>query len=434
MIVQGGTRLNGSVKVEGAKNAVLPILAASILAEYGVTHLTNVPNLSDVHTMLNVLNSLNVTSTFDEEEKSITLNATKNIQTTAAFEFVSKMRASIVVMGPLLARFGHARVAMPGGCAIGTRPIDLHLKGFEAMSATITQADGYVEAHADQLVGARIYMDFPSVGATQNLMMAATLAKGTTLLENVAREPEIVDLANILNKMGAKIIGAGTENIRIEGVDHLEGTIHSIIPDRIEAGTFMVAAAVTGGDVFVEDAIAEHNQPLISKLSEMGVRFIEEENGIRVIGPETLKPTDVKTLPHPGFPTDMQAQMTIVQLLASGVSTMTETVFENRFNHLEELRRMNAQFMIEGRTAVMNQESQLQGAQVKATDLRAAAALIIAGMVAKGYTRVTELKYLDRGYYKFHHKLRALGANIERVYEDDATPFTQVELEEMLNR
>ena len=434
MIVQGGTRLNGSVKVEGAKNAVLPILAASILAEYGVTHLTNVPNLSDVHTMLAVLNSLNVTSTFDEEEKSITLNATKNIQTTAAFEFVSKMRASIVVMGPLLARFGHARVAMPGGCAIGTRPIDLHLKGFEAMGATITQEDGYVEAHADQLVGARIYMDFPSVGATQNLMMAATLAKGTTLLENVAREPEIVDLANILNKMGAKIIGAGTENIRIEGVDHLEGTIHSIIPDRIEAGTFMVAAAVTGGDVFVEDAIAEHNQPLISKLSEMGVRFIEEENGIRVIGPETLKPTDVKTLPHPGFPTDMQAQMTIVQLLASGVSTMTETVFENRFNHLEELRRMNAQFMIEGRTAVMNQESQLQGAQVKATDLRAAAALIIAGMVAKGYTRVTELKYLDRGYYQFHHKLRALGANIERVYEDDATPFTQVELEEMLNR
>ena len=234
--------------------------------------------------------------------------------------------------------------------------------------------------------------------------------------------------------MGAKIIGAGTENIRIEGVDHLEGTIHSIIPDRIEAGTFMVAAAVTGGDVFVEDAIAEHNQPLISKLSEMGVQFIEKENGIRVIGPETLKPTDVKTLPHPGFPTDMQAQMTIVQLLASGVSTMTETVFENRFNHLEELRRMNAQFMIEGRTAVMNQESQLQGAQVKATDLRAAAALIIAGMVAKGYTRVTELKYLDRGYYQFHHKLRALGANIERVHEDEATPFTQVELEKMLNR
>ena len=434
MIVQGGTRLNGTVKVEGAKNAVLPILAASILAEYGVTHLTNVPNLSDVHTMLNVLNSLNVTSTFDENEKSITLNATKDIQTTAAFEYVSKMRASIVVMGPLLARFGHARVAMPGGCAIGTRPIDLHLKGFEAMGAKITQEDGYVEAHADQLVGARIYMDFPSVGATQNLMMAATLAKGTTLLENVAREPEIVDLANILNKMGAKIIGAGTENIRIEGVGHLEGTIHSIIPDRIEAGTFMVAAAVTAGDVFVEDAIAEHNQPLISKLSEMGVQFIEKENGIRVIGPETLKPTDVKTLPHPGFPTDMQAQMTIVQLLASGVSTMTETVFENRFNHLEELRRMNAQFMIEGRTAVMNQESQLQGAQVKATDLRAAAALIIAGMVAKGYTRVTELKYLDRGYYQFHHKLRTLGANIERVHEDDATPFTKVELEKMLNR
>lgn len=432
MIVQGGTRLHGSVKVEGAKNAVLPILAASILAEQGVTHLTNVPNLSDVHTMLNVLGSLNVLSTFDEEENAITLNATRNIQTTAAFEYVSKMRASIVVMGPLLARFGHARVAMPGGCAIGTRPIDLHLKGFEAMGATITQTDGYVEAVADQLVGARIYLDFPSVGATQNIMMAATLAKGTTYLENVAREPEIVDLANILNKMGAKIVGAGTETIRIEGVDHLEGTIHSIIPDRIEAGTFMVAAAVTQGDVFIEDAIAEHNQPLMAKLSEMGVRFEVEPNGVRVIGPETLLPTDVKTMPHPGFPTDMQAQMTIAQLLASGVSTMTETVFENRFNHLEELRRMNAEFMIEGRTAIMTQVSRLQGAQVKATDLRAAAALIIAGMVAEGHTRVTELKYLDRGYYHFHQKLRALGAIIERVDEDEHQPMTTMELERLL--
>ena len=339
MIVRGGdTRLQGTVKVEGAKNAVLPILAASILADKGVTHLTNVPNLSDVHMMLNVLGSLNVLSTFDEEEKAITLNATKDITTTAAFEYVSKMRASIVVMGPLLARFGHARVAMPGGCAIGSRPIDLHLKGFEAMGATIVQTEGYIEAHADELHGARIYLDFPSVGATQNIMMAATLAKGTTHLENVAREPEIVDLANILNKMGAKIIGAGTENMRIEGVERLDGTIHSIIPDRIEAGTFMVAAAVTKGNVFIEDAIAEHNQPLISKLGEMGVQFIEEEDGIRVIGPDSLKPTDVKTLPHPGFPTDMQAQMTIAQLLATGTSTMTETVFENRFNHLAEMK------------------------------------------------------------------------------------------------
>lgn len=428
MIVQGGTRLSGTVKVEGAKNAVLPILAASILAEQGITTLTNVPNLSDVHTMLHVLTSLKVTSTFDEAENTISLNATGDVQTTAAFEYVSKMRASIVVMGPLLARFGHARVAMPGGCAIGTRPIDLHLKGFEAMGATITQTDGYVEARAETLKGARIYLDFPSVGATQNIMMAATLAKGTTYLENVAREPEIVDLANVLNKMGAKIVGAGTETIRIEGVDHLEGTLHSIIPDRIEAGTFMVAAAVTKGNVLIEDAIAEHNQPLIAKLSEMGVQFIEEKQGIRVIGPEKLLPTDVKTLPHPGFPTDMQAQMTVAQLLSSGISTMTETVFENRFNHLEELRRMNAEFRIEGRTAIMTQTSTLQGAQVKATDLRAAAALIIAGLVAEGYTRVTELKYLDRGYFQFHQKLRQLGAVIERITEDEEKQLNDEEV------
>ena len=421
MIVRGGdTRLQGTVKVEGAKNAVLPILAASILADKGVTHLTNVPNLSDVHMMLNVLGSLNVLSTFDEEEKAITLNATKDITTTAAFEYVSKMRASIVVMGPLLARFGHARVAMPGGCAIGSRPIDLHLKGFEAMGATIVQTEGYIEAHAEELHGARIYLDFPSVGATQNIMMAATLAKGTTHLENVAREPEIVDLANILNKMGAKIVGAGTENMRIEGVERLDGTIHSIIPDRIEAGTFMVAAAVTKGNVFIEDAIAEHNQPLISKL-----------DGIRVIGPDELKPTDVKTLPHPGFPTDMQAQMTIAQLLATGTSTMTETVFENRFNHLEEMRRMGAQFRIDSHTAVMTGASVLSGAEVKATDLRAAAALIIAGMVAKGYTRVTELQFLDRGYFEFHEKLRALGATIERVNEPEGQAFSNEDLERL---
>ena len=397
MIVRGGdTRLQGTVKVEGAKNAVLPILAASILAEKGVTHLTNVPNLSDVHMMLNVLGSLNVLSTFDEEEKAITLNATKDITTTAAFEYVSKMRASIVVMG-----------------------------------ATIVQTEGYIEAHAEELHGARIYLDFPSVGATQNIMMAATLAKGTTHLENVAREPEIVDLANILNKMGAKIVGAGTENMRIEGVERLDGTIHSIIPDRIEAGTFMVAAAVTKGNVFIEDAIAEHNQPLISKLGEMGVQFIEEEDGIRVIGPDSLKPTDVKTLPHPGFPTDMQAQMTIAQLLATGTSTMTETVFENRFNHLEEMRRMGAQFRIDSHTAVMTGASVLSGAEVKATDLRAAAALIIAGMVAKGYTRVTELQFLDRGYFEFHEKLRALGATIERVNEPEGQAFSNEDLERL---
>lgn len=415
ILVQGGNRLEGSVKVEGAKNAVLPILAASILVEEGKTYLSNVPVLSDVYTINELLNNINVKNQFDTENNNMVLDATGDILTTADYDFVSKMRASIVVMGPLLARFGHARVAMPGGCAIGSRPIDLHLKGFEALGAKITRAAGYVEAKADKLVGARIYLDFPSVGATENIMMAAVYAEGTTIIENVAREPEIVDLANFLNKMGAHIVGAGTETIRIEGVETLHGTEHSVVPDRIEAGTFMVAAAVTKGDIYIEGAIAEHNRPLISKLREMGVVIEDYQDGIRVQGPEKLKPVDVKTLPHPGFPTDMQAQMTIAQLLAEGSSVLTETVFENRFMHFEELRRMGAEFKVDRQTVAMYGPSELTGASVKATDLRAAAALIIAGLAAKGLTRVSELQYLDRGYYKFHEKLIALGANIERV-------------------
>lgn len=415
IIVQGGNRLEGTVKVEGAKNAVLPILAASILAETGVTELTNVPILSDVFTINELLTNIQVENSFNEEANEMKIDATGEVKTIADYDFVSKMRASIVVMGPLLARFGHAKVAMPGGCAIGTRPIDLHLKGFEALGAEINSQAGYVEATASKLKGARIYLDFPSVGATENIMMAAVLAEGETILENVAREPEIVDLANFLNKMGAKIVGAGTEMIKIKGVESLHGAKHSVIPDRIEAGTFIVAAAVTQGDVFVEGAIRDHNKPLISKLTEMGVEFEEYTTGIRVKGPKTLKSTDVKTLPYPGFPTDMQAQMSIAQLLAPGSSALTETVFENRFMHFEELRRMSAKFTIERQTIVMYGPTEFSGASVKATDLRAAAALIIAGLVAKGLTRVSELKYLDRGYYRFHEKLANLGANIERV-------------------
>lgn len=419
MIVRGGNRLVGTVKVDGAKNAVLPIVAATILASKGKTTLKNVPILSDVYTINNVLRNINIDVDFNEEERTIELDATGDVSWEAPFEYVSKMRASIVVMGPLLGRLGKAKVALPGGCAIGTRPIDLHLKGFEAMGATIKIENGFVEAYADKLKGARIYMDFPSVGATQNLMMGAVFAEGTTTLENAAREPEIVDLANFLNRMGARVYGAGTETIRIEGVEELHAVEHSIIPDRIEAGTFMVAAAVSNGDVFVEDAIAEHNKPLISKLKEMGVTIQEKENGIQVIGPKQLKATDVKTMPHPGFPTDMQAQMTIAQLVSQGTSTMTETVFENRFMHLEELRRMNANFKIEGQTVLLFGKSAFQGAEVAATDLRAAAALIIAGLVSEGYTRVTNLKHLDRGYYGFDAKLRGLGAEIERVNEED---------------
>lgn len=415
IIVRGGRRLEGEVEIEGAKNAVLPILAAAILPTKGRTVLTNVPILSDVYTMNNVIRFLNVEVGMDEASKTIELDATGKLSYEAPFKYVSKMRASIVVLGPLLARLNHAKVAMPGGCAIGSRPIDLHLKGLEALGAKIKRHDGYIEASTDGLVGANIYLDFPSVGATQNIMMAATLAKGTTVIENVAREPEIVDLANILNKMGANVKGAGTETIKIVGVDELHGTEHAIIQDRIEAGTFMVAAALTKGNVLIKDAIAEHNIPLISKLEEMGVIVKEEARGIRIIGPDKLKPVVVKTLPHPGFPTDMQPQVSILQLAASGTSLLTETVFENRFMHLEELRRMNADFKVEGNTVILYGPTDFNGAEVAATDLRAAAALILAGLVAKNITQVTHLQYLDRGYYHFHQKLAALGAEIKRI-------------------
>ncbi|NSR76678.1 UDP-N-acetylglucosamine 1-carboxyvinyltransferase [Enterococcus faecalis] len=419
IIVHGGnTKLEGTVKIEGAKNAVLPILAATLLAEEGVTTLKNVPILSDVFTMNQVIKHLNVAIDFDEDANEVTIDATQPLGIEANYEYVSKMRASIVVMGPLLARNGHAKVAMPGGCAIGKRPIDLHLKGFQALGAKIIQKNGYIEAIADELIGNTIYLDFPSVGATQNIMMAAVRAKGTTIIENVAREPEIVDLANILNKMGANVIGAGTETMRIEGVDKLHAVEHSIVQDRIEAGTFMVAAAMTEGNVLIEEAISEHNRPLISKLTEMGAIIEEEENGIRVIGPKHLKPTDVKTMPHPGFPTDMQAQMTAIQMFAEGTSIVTETVFENRYQHLEEMRRMNADLKIDGNIAVINGGNELQGATVEATDLRAAAALILVGLRANGITRVSNLKYLDRGYYEFHKKLQKLGANVERVNDE----------------
>lgn len=422
IIVHGGnTKLEGTVKIEGAKNAVLPILAATLLAEEGVTTLKNVPILSDVFTMNQVIKHLNVAIDFDEDANEVTIDATQPLGIEANYEYVSKMRASIVVMGPLLARNGHAKVAMPGGCAIGKRPIDLHLKGFQALGAKIIQKNGYIEAIADELIGNTIYLDFPSVGATQNIMMAAVRAKGTTIIENVAREPEIVDLANILNKMGANVIGAGTETMRIEGVEHLHAVKHSIVQDRIEAGTFMVAAAMTEGNVLIADAISEHNRPLISKLIEMGAKITEEEGGIRVVGPKHILPTDVKTMPHPGFPTDMQAQMTAIQLVAEGTSMVTETVFENRFQHLEEMRRMNAHVKIDGNVAIMDGNHELQGAEVYATDLRAAAALVLAGLKANGITRVRNLKYLDRGYYNFHIKLQQLGADVERVESNQVT-------------
>jgi UDP-N-acetylglucosamine 1-carboxyvinyltransferase len=416
IIVRGGKRLNGTVRVEGAKNAVLPIIAAALLASDGKNVLSEVPVLSDVYTINEVLRHLNAEVVF--ENNQVTIDSSKELNIEAPFEYVRKMRASVQVMGPLLARNGRARIALPGGCAIGSRPIDQHLKGFEAMGAKVQVGNGFVEAYVEgELKGAKIYLDFPSVGATENIMSAATLAKGTTILENAAKEPEIVDLANFLNAMGAKVRGAGTGTIRIEGVDKLYGANHSIIPDRIEAGTFMVAAAITGGDILIENAVPEHLRSITAKMEEMGVKIIEENEGVRVIGPDKLKAVDIKTMPHPGFPTDMQSQMMALLLQADGTSMITETVFENRFMHVEEFRRMNADIKIEGRSVIMNGPNSLQGAEVGATDLRAAAALILAGLVSEGYTRVTELKHLDRGYVGFHKKLAALGATIERVNE-----------------
>src|SRR5690625_2709586 len=422
IIVKGGQRLQGTVRVEGAKNAVLPILAASLLASEGKSVITNVPPLADVYTINEVLRHMKARVIFNDQK--VIVDSTGVLTTEAPFEFVSKMRASVLVLGPLLARYGHAKVALPGGCAIGSRPIDLHLKGFEAMGASVELGHGYVEVttpNNGRLKGAKIYLDMPSVGATENIMMAATLAKGTTIIENCAKEPEIVDLANYLNKMGANIVGAGTETIRFEGVNYLKGTEHMTIPDRVEAGTFMVAAAITGGNVLIQDAISEHLRPVIAKLAEMGVTVEQEEDGLRVIGPERLKTTDIKTLPHPGFPTDMQSQMMALMLCAEGTSIITETVFENRFMHVEEFRRMNANIKIEGRSVIVEGPCDVQGAEVAATDLRAAAALILAGLGAKGTTEVTQLYHLDRGYVDFVKKLATLGANITRLTPSEAT-------------
>ncbi|MBG1495384.1 UDP-N-acetylglucosamine 1-carboxyvinyltransferase [Staphylococcus aureus] len=416
IVIKGGNKLTGEVKVEGAKNAVLPILTASLLASDKPSKLVNVPALSDVQTINNVLTTLNADVTYKKDENAVVVDATKTLNEEAPYEYVSKMRASILVMGPLLARLGHAIVALPGGCAIGSRPIEQHIKGFEALGAEIHLENGNIYANAkDGLKGTSIHLDFPSVGATQNIIMAASLAKGKTLIENAAKEPEIVDLANYINEMGGRITGAGTDTITINGVESLHGVEHAIIPDRIEAGTLLIAGAITRGDIFVRDAIKEHMASLVYKLEEMGVELDYQEDGIRVRAEGELQPVDIKTLPHPGFPTDMQSQMMALLLTANGHKVVTETVFENRFMHVAEFKRMNANINVEGRSAKLEGKSQLQGAQVKATDLRAAAALILAGLVADGKTSVTELTHLDRGYVDLHGKLKQLGADIERI-------------------
>lgn len=418
LIVKGGNRLVGAVKTSGAKNAVLPIIAASIL---GTTpsHLDEVPMLEDVHTISEVLKCLGLSVECSPEKNVLDIDSTEITSYEAPYELVRTMRASFLVMGPLLARIGKARISMPGGCAIGARPIDIHLKGFEALGVKIEQGHGYIEASAPEgLKGTSIYFDFPSVGATENIMMAASLAEGTTILENAAEEPEIVDLANYLNKMGAKIRGAGTDTIRIEGVDKLHGADYTIIPDRIEAGTYMIAAAMTGGDVVVENVLPEHQKPLIAKLREAGAVVEEDIDKVRVIGQNPLKAVSIKTLPYPGFPTDMQAQMMAMMVIAEGRSKVTETVFENRFMHVVELNRMGAQISTEGRSAVIDGPCKLTGCDVRATDLRAGAAMILAGLVAEGTTRIGDLHHIDRGYENIVAKLKNLGADIERVDVD----------------
>ncbi|MCH5585262.1 UDP-N-acetylglucosamine 1-carboxyvinyltransferase [Shimazuella sp. AN120528] len=423
IIVQGGNRLQGRVKVHGAKNAVLPLIAASILPARGSITILDVPMLDDVKTITKMLSSLGIKAELGED--SVHIDAQTFETTQAPYDLVRKMRASFLIMGPLLARKKHARIPLPGGCAIGSRPIDQHLKGLEAMGVQFEIEAGHIEGRvADRLQGASIYLDFPSVGATQNIMMAASLANGRTVIENAACEPEIVDLANFLNAMGAKVRGAGTDEIRIDGVDFLHGTEYTVITDRIEAGTYMVAAAITRGEVFVEGAIADHLIPLIAKLREMGVQVMVSEDGILVRAEGELKPIDVKTLPYPGFPTDLQSQVMALQLTAKGTSLMSETVFENRFMHVEELKRMSAHIKIDGRTAVIEGGHPLSGAQVTSTDLRAGAALILAGLVADGDTEVYGLHHVDRGYVDIVGKLQSLGAKIKRVSVEEEVSAT----------
>ncbi|NOU71442.1 UDP-N-acetylglucosamine 1-carboxyvinyltransferase [Paenibacillus sp. LMG 31458] len=413
IIVRGGRKLAGNVKINGAKNAVLPIIAASILGSEGESVIHDAPPLDDVLVINKVLQSLGIEVEYDRQVIRVRAH---NINTCeASYDLVRKMRASFLVMGPLLARLGQARISLPGGCAIGTRPIDQHLKGFEAMGADIELGQGYIEAKVKgRLKGAKIYLDVASVGATENIMMAATLAEGTTIIENAAKEPEIVDLANYLNAMGATIRGAGTGVIRIEGVEKLRGVVHTVIPDRVEAGTYMIAAAITGSELYMEGAIGDHLRPVISKMQEMGVIIEEDENGIRVCASGPLRAVDVKTLPYPGFPTDMQSQMMALLMVADGTSLVTETVFENRFMHVEEFSNMNAHIKVDGRTAIVSGNAKLQGAKVCATDLRAGAALILAALAAEGETEITGVHHIDRGYVDITDVLRELGADIHR--------------------
>jgi UDP-N-acetylglucosamine 1-carboxyvinyltransferase len=413
IVVKGGNKLSGKVNISSAKNSVLPIIAASILSGDKCI-IENAPMLEDVFVIGDVLKTTGADVIIDGGSR-ILIDVSKLNYGEPSSELVRKMRASFLIMGPMIARFGRFKISLPGGCNIGTRPIDLHLKGFTALGAEVNVGHGYVEAIANRLIGNKIYLDFPSVGATENIMMAAVFADGETIIENSAAEPEIEDLAKFLNSMGAQIIGAGTDTIKIIGVKALKGTTHKPIFDRIEAGTYMVAAAATRSKIEIAGINEEHLKPVIAKLTEMGVAMELNGDDIIIDGSNELKPIDIKTMPYPGFPTDMQAQMMSLLCSIKGASVITETIFENRFMHAQELKRMGANIKIDGRSAVIEGVSKFTGAEVKATDLRAGAALIIAGLIAEGTTEIGDIYHIDRGYVNIENKLKGLGADIERI-------------------
>lgn len=412
LIVTGGNSLEGTITVSGAKNAVLPIIAASLLSPEPL-QIDDAPHLLDVDVMCEVISSFG--SQVKRVGSQLFINTAEITDIQAPHDLVSKMRASIVTMGPLLARTGHVRISHPGGCAIGSRPINWHLKGLEALGAEVRMEHGYLDVSASVLKGTRIYLDFPSVGATENIMMAAAGAEGTTLIENAAQEPEIVDLANFLNQMGGRVRGAGTSVIHIEGVQEFHGANHTVIPDRIEAGSYLLMAAAAGGDVLVQNVISDHLKPLLAKMNEAGIDFQEEDEGIRVRGNGLYHAVDIKTQVHPGFPTDLQALFLALLCSAKGTGMITETVFENRFMHVDELKRMGADIKIEGRSAIVQGVERLTGAPVKATDLRAGAALILSALTAEGETEISEVHHIDRGYEDIENKLNRIGANIRRM-------------------
>ncbi len=414
-IISGGNRLQGTVRIDGAKNSALSIMAAALLTK-DVCILRNVPHLTDVDIMAEVIRKLGINVEWKGDD-TLYIDSDNFNNYEAPYELVKMMRASILVMGPLLARLKRAKISLPGGCAIGARPVDYHIKGFEALGAQVEVEKGYIEAKVNKLKGDDIYLDFPSLGATENIMMAACLAEGITTIENAAKDPEVVELGRFLNKMGAKVEGLGTDLIKIEGVKELHGIDYAIIPDRIEAGTYMIAAAITGGDVLIENVDPLLLKPLVVKLEEAGVWIELKKNLIKVTGPKRIKAVDIKTLPFPGFPTDMQPQFMALSCIAKGTSVITETVFENRFVHIGDLIRMGADIKVEGHSAIIKGVKKLSAAPVMASDLRGGAALILAGLVAEGTTELSRIYHLDRGYVKLDEKLNSLGADIKRVKE-----------------